>query len=137
MAELNITKRRVDGIVVLDLAGDICLGDQNLLLKQTLRSLIEQNETKILLNLAGVSKIDSSGLGELVSGYATVSKAGGTLKLMNLSDRVTELMNLTKLLTVFDIYEDEAVAVASFPLSASDLRTVQIDKSTVTIKAIG
>lgn len=137
MGELNINKRKAEnGVVVLDLAGDICLGDQNLLLKQTLRSLVEQNEKKIVLNLAGVSKIDSSGLGELVSGYATVGKAGGDLKLLNLSDRAIELMAITKLHTVFDVFEDEASAIGSFPLSAEDMATQIIDPNKVNLKAV-
>jgi anti-sigma B factor antagonist len=137
MGQLNISKRNVgNGVAVLDLTGDICLGDQNLLLKQTLRSMVEQNEKKIILNLAGVTRIDSSGLGEMVSGYATVTKAGGDLKLLNLSDRATELMTITKLHTVFDVFNNEAEAVASFPLSADDLATVIIDPNKVNLKAV-
>lgn len=137
MGQLNITQRfRTGGVTVLDLSGDICLGEQNIFLKRTLRSLVEQNLKKIVLNLAGVKKIDSSGLGELVSGYATVKKAGGELRLLNLSDHVAELMTITKLLTVFDIFDDEMEAVESFPLSAADLHTIRIDSSIVTIKAI-
>jgi anti-sigma B factor antagonist len=137
MGQLNISKRNVgNGVAVLDLAGDICLGDQNLLLKQTLRSMVEQNEKKIILNLAGVTRIDSSGLGEMVSGYATVTKAGGDLKLLNLSDRATELMTITKLHTVFDVFNNEGEAVASFPLSADDLATVIIDPNKVNLKAV-
>lgn len=137
MSQLYITKRKADGgVVVLDLAGDIRLGDQNQLLKQTLRSLVEQNEKKILLNMTAVTKIDSSGLGELVSGYATVQKAGGDMKLLNLSDRAVELMTITKLLTVFDVFNDEARAVASFPLTAEDLATIVIDPGKVNLKAV-
>jgi len=104
----------VSGVVILDLAGKIRLGEGNIDLHRSLRSLVEQNEKKVLLNLALVSSIDSSGLGELVAGYTTLEKSGGELKLLKLTDRVTELMMITKLLTVFDVYEDEATAVASF-----------------------
>jgi len=114
MSDLTITKRSVSGVVILDLAGKIRLGEGNIDLHRSLRSLVEQNEKKVLLNLALVSSIDSSGLGELVAGYTTLEKSGGELKLLKLTDRVTELMMITKLLTVFDVYEDEATAVASF-----------------------
>jgi|KBSSwiStaDraftv2_1062776.scaffolds.fasta_scaffold76302_5 anti-sigma B factor antagonist len=114
MSDLTITKRSVSGVVILDLAGKIRLGEGNIDLHRSLRSLVEQNEKKVLLNLALVSSIDSSGLGELVAGYTTLEKSGGELKLLKLTDRVTELMMITKLLTVFDVYEDEPTAVASF-----------------------
>jgi len=114
MSDLTITKRSVSGVVILDLAGKIRLGEGNIDLHRSLRSLVEQNEKKVLLNLALVSSIDSSGLGALVAGYTTLEKSGGELKLLKLTDRVTELMMITKLLTVFDVYEDEATAVASF-----------------------
>lgn len=137
MGQLNITRRVVDGGgVVLDLSGDICLGDQNLVLKQALRSLVEQNEKKIVLNMAAVTRIDSSGLGELVAGYATVSKAGGEMKLLNLSDRAVELMTITKLLTVFEVFDSEAAAVASFPLTAEDMATVILDPKIANLKAV-
>lgn len=130
MGQLNMTRRKTDGVVVLDLVGDICLGGENIFLKQTLRSLIEQDEKKVLLNMAGVKRIDSSGLGELVAGYATVEKNGGDLKLLNLNDRLVELMMITKLLTVFDVFDDEAEAVASFPKSPDDLTTGKLDNAT-------
>jgi anti-sigma B factor antagonist len=114
MSNLTITKRPVNGVVILDLVGKIRLGEGNLDLHRTLRSLVEQNEKKVLLNLGNVSSIDSSGLGELVAGYTTLEKSGGELKLLNLTERVSELMMITKLLTVFDVYEDEATAIASF-----------------------
>jgi anti-sigma B factor antagonist len=114
MSDLTITKRKADGVVILDLVGKIRLGEGNIDLHRTLRSLVEQNEKKVLLNLAKVSSIDSSGLGELVAGYTTLEKSGGELKLLSLSDRVIELMMITKLLTVFDVHDDEAAAIASF-----------------------
>ncbi len=97
MSDLTITKRHVDGVVILDLTGKIKLGDSNLELHRTLRGLVEQNEKRVVLNLANVTSIDSSGLGEVVSGYATLERNGGELKLLNLTDRVNELMVITKL----------------------------------------
>ncbi|MGC2238898.1 MAG: STAS domain-containing protein [Pyrinomonadaceae bacterium] len=114
MSNLNITQRRSDSVVILDLQGKIKLGEDNLALHQTLRRLVEEGEKKILLNLAGVSNIDSSGLGELIAGYATLQKNGGDLKLLNLTERVSEIMMITKLLTVFDAFDDEAQAIGSF-----------------------
>jgi anti-sigma B factor antagonist len=114
MSNLNIAERRSDSVVILDLQGKIRLGEGNLELHQILRNLVEKGEKKILLNLAEVSNVDSSGLGELIAGYATLQKNGGDLKLLNLTERVNELMVITKLLTVFDAFDDEAQAVASF-----------------------
>ena len=114
MSNLNIAQRRSDSVVILDLQGKIRLGEGNLELHQTLRTLVEAGEKKILLNLAEVSNIDSSGLGELIAGYATLQKNGGDLKLLNLTGRVSELMMITKLLTVFETFDDEAQAIGSF-----------------------
>lgn len=114
MKNLNITERRNDLITVLDLKGNIRLGDGSTELHEALRLLEKRGEKKILLNMANVSHIDSSGLGELVSGYTTIHKAGGEIKLLNLSSRVHELMTMTKLFTVFDVYDDETEAVQSF-----------------------
>ncbi|MET0751757.1 MAG: STAS domain-containing protein [Pyrinomonadaceae bacterium] len=114
MSSINIAQRRSDSVVILDLQGKINLGAESSQLRQTIRSLVEEGEKKILLNLAGVSSIDSSGLGELVSGLATLQRNGGDLRLVNLNERLSEMITLTKLLTVFDIYDDEAQAVESF-----------------------
>jgi anti-sigma B factor antagonist len=114
MKNLNIAERRNDLITILDLDGNIRLGSGAAELRAALRLLAERGEKKILLNMADVSHIDSSGLGELVSGYTTIHKAGGELKLLHLADRVHELMTMTKLLTVFDVYDDEVKAVQSF-----------------------
>lgn len=114
MTNLKITERRHDSITILDLEGNIRLGDGAANLRQALRVLVEKGDRKVLLNMAGVSHIDSSGLGELVSSYTTLHKAGGELKLFNLSDRVHELMTMTKLLTVFDVFDSESEAVESF-----------------------
>jgi anti-sigma B factor antagonist len=100
--------------MVLDLKGDVRIGAGNIQLHNVLRLLVEKGEKKILLNLAGVSYIDSSGLGELVAGFSTLQKAGGEMKLLNLTKRVTELMVITKLLTIFDVFENETEAVESF-----------------------
>jgi anti-sigma B factor antagonist len=114
MANLKITERRNDAITILDLEGNIRLGEEAANLRQALRGLVEKGDRKILLNMAGVAHIDSSGLGELVNSYTTLNKAGGELKLFHLSGRVHELMTMTKLLTVFDVFDDESQAIESF-----------------------
>ena len=132
MSKLTMTKRAGDrGVAIIDLSGDITLGGGNIFLKQTLRSLAEQDEKKVLLNLSDVHYIDSSGLGELVAGYTSIGKAGGELKLLNLTDRVKDLMMITKLLTVFDAYDDEATAVAAFKRDADDYTTGQLETDLV------
>lgn len=114
MTNLNIKERRNGSVTVLDLQGNIRLGEGNIELHNILRFLVEKGERRVLLNLAEVTYIDSSGLGELVAGYTTLQKNQGELKLLNLTLRVQELMVITKLLTVFDVYEDETTAVNSF-----------------------
>lgn len=111
---LKISEFKENDILILDLAGQITLGEGNRVLHEALRRYVEVGERKIVLNLEGVTGIDSSGLGELVAGYATLEKNGGSLKLLNLSDRITELMTVTKLFTVFEIFDDEAAAIKSF-----------------------
>lgn len=128
MSKLSMTKRAGDrGVAIIDLSGDITLGGGNIFLKQTLRSLAEQNEKKVLLNLSDVHYIDSSGLGELVAGYTSIGKTGGELKLLNLTDRVKDLMMITKLLTVFDAYDDEATAIAAFKDDEAEYTTGPLD----------
>lgn len=114
MTNFNITERRNDLITILDLRGKIRLGEGSAELSEALRRLTETGEKKILLNLADVSHIDSSGLGELVSGYTTLHKTGGEIKLFHLSETIEALMETTKLLTIFDIYDNESEAVQSF-----------------------
>lgn len=114
MGDLNITKRQVQGVVIVDLEGKIALGETNRQLHETIRLLVQEGKKSIVLNLSKVTTIDSSGLGELIAGYATLEKNDGTLKLANIPDRVIELMTITKLYTVFDVFETEADAVASF-----------------------
>lgn len=116
MTNLNITERPGDDLVILDLDGKIKLGEGCGELHKALRLLIEKGEKKVLLNLEKVTYIDSSGLGELVSGYAAFKRIGGEMKLFNLSQNVHQLMTLTKLLTVFEVYESETAAVENFDL---------------------
>lgn len=111
---LTIASREVDGVTVVDLSGRITLGEGSVQLRDAIRELISKGQTRILLNLAEVSYIDSSGLGELVSAYTTAKNQGATLKLLKLTKKVHDLLQLTKLYTVFDINDDEASAIASF-----------------------
>jgi len=115
MSTLNITTRQSGPVAILDLEGQIRLGETNANLHKAVRELVDGGEKNVLLNLARVTGIDSSGLGSLVAAHATLEKNGGEMKLLNLNDRVTELMMITKLLTVFDVFDNEAEAVASFP----------------------
>ena len=111
---LSIASREVDGVTVLDLDGRITLGEGSVQLRDAIRDLIGKGQKSILLNLSEVNYIDSSGLGELVSAYTTARNQGAALKLLGLSKKVNDLLQLTKLYTVFDIYDDEASAVASY-----------------------
>lgn len=114
MSDLNISNRQSGNITIVDLSGKIALGESNRALHEAIRGLTADGKKNILLNLANVSIIDSSGLGELVAGYASVERSGGSLKLSNLSDRNIELITITKLYTVFDVFDNEAEALASF-----------------------
>jgi anti-sigma B factor antagonist len=104
----------VGDVSVVDVAGRITLGEGSSALRDTMREMVGKNQKKILLNLGDVSYIDSSGIGELVSGFTTVTNNGGQLKLLNLNKRVKDLLQITKLYTVFDVHEDEAAAIRSF-----------------------
>lgn len=119
MSTLNINERRNGSVVILDLKGNIRIGKDNLDIHQALRQLVEKGEKNVLINLAEVNHIDSSGLGELVAGYTTLQKSDGNLKLLNLTLKVNELMMITKLLTVFEVFENEAEAVKSFDNSSA------------------
>jgi anti-sigma B factor antagonist len=110
----NLTTRQVGDVSLVDVSGRITLGEGSSALRQLLRDLLAQGHTKILLNVRNVSYIDSSGIGELVSGFTTVANQGGTLKLLGLTNRIKDLLQITKLYTIFDIHEDEAHAVRSF-----------------------
>ena len=111
---VKLSTRQVGDVSVVDVAGRITLGEGSSALRDTLRDMINKNQKKILLNLGEVNYIDSSGIGELVSGFTTVTNSGGQLKLLNLNKRVKDLLQITKLYTVFDVHEDEAGAVRSF-----------------------
>jgi anti-sigma B factor antagonist len=111
---MQIEERAVGDVVVLDLKGKVTLGEGDELLKDKVNSLVNQGHKKIVLNLADVPYIDSAGLGEVVRTYTTVSRQGGSLKLLNLTKRITDLLSITKLLTVFECHDNEAEAVKSF-----------------------
>jgi anti-sigma B factor antagonist len=111
---MTITTREVSHVTIVDINGRITLGDETGNLRDTIRRLIDQGKKKIVLNLANVDYIDSSGVGELVSSYTTVRNAGGELKLLALTKKVQDVLYVTKLYTVFDIKDDEFTAVKSF-----------------------
>jgi len=111
---MKSSTRQVDGITIVDLSGRITLGEGSVVLRDLVRDLLGKGSKHILLNLGDVTYIDSSGIGELVSAYNTVRNGGGELKLLNLTKKVHDLLQITKLYTVFDIKDDEAQAVASF-----------------------
>ena len=111
---VKLSTRQVDGITILDLSGRITLGEGSVQLRDAVRDLLGRGSKKILLNLGDVNYIDSSGIGELVSAYTTVRNQGGDLKLLNLTKKVHDLLQITKLYTVFDIKDDETAAVGSF-----------------------
>lgn len=111
---IKVSQRDVGGITVVDLSGRITLGEPSARLRDTLRQLLGNGQKKILLNLAEVAYIDSSGLGELVSGFTTVKNQGGQLKLLNLTKKVTDLLQVTKLFTVFEVHDNEQSAIQSF-----------------------
>jgi anti-sigma B factor antagonist len=111
---MTITTREVSHVTILDLSGRITLGDETGQLRDTIRQLIASGKKKIVLNLAHIDYIDSSGVGELVSSFTAVRNAGGDLKLLSLTKKVHDVLHVTKLYTVFDIKEDEFTAVKSF-----------------------
>ena len=115
---MKIDQRAVGDVVVLDLKGRVTMGEGDELLKDKVNSLVNQGHRKIVLNLAGVPYVDSAGLGEIVRTYTTVSRQGGSLKLLNLTKRITDLLSITKLLTVFETFDSENDAVQSFSASA-------------------
>ncbi|MDX6406572.1 MAG: anti-sigma factor antagonist [Blastocatellia bacterium] len=114
MAELNIKQRQAGDVTIVDLNGEVRIGDSAAALRGAIRALIAAGNQKILLNLAGVKYIDSSGIGELIANYTSVGRGGGQLKLLSLTEKVQDLLVITKLLTVFDVYEEEAEALSSF-----------------------
>jgi len=114
MAQLNIKERQAGDVAILDMDGEVRIGDSAAALRGAIRSLVAGGNKKILLNLAGGKYIDSSGIGELIANYTTVGRGSGQLKLMHLTDKVQDLLVITKLLTVFDVYDDESEALSSF-----------------------
>ena len=115
---MQIDERMVGDVVELDVKGRVTLGEGDEILKDKVNSLLNQGRRKIVLNLAGVPYIDSAGLGEIVRTFTTVSRQGGSLKLLNLTKRITDLLAITKLLTVFETHDTEDEAVQSFSASA-------------------
>jgi anti-sigma B factor antagonist len=111
---MKITTRTNGDVQILDCSGKITLGEGTMAVRNRVRDILQSDGKKIILNLADVSYIDSSGIGELVSTYTTVTSNGGQLKILNLSKKVKELLTITKLLTVFQIFDDEKTAVDSF-----------------------
>ena len=111
---MKSNSRQVDGVTVVDLSGRITLGEGSVVLRDTIKDLVSKGKNKILLNLGDVTYIDSSGIGELVSAFTSVRNQGGELKLLKLTKKVHDLLQITKLYTVFDIKDDETAAVNSF-----------------------
>ena len=111
---IKASTRQVDATTIVDISGRITLGEGSSTLRETVRDLVTKGQKKILLNLGDVTYIDSSGIGELVSSYTTVKNQGGQLKLLNLQKKVHDLLQITKLYTVFEVHTDEAAGVKSF-----------------------
>jgi anti-sigma B factor antagonist len=114
MAELEVKERPAGDVTILDLNGSVRMGEGAVSLRNAIRGLVDQGKKKILLNLGGVKNIDSSGIGELIANYTTISRDGGQLKLLNLTEKIQNLLVITKLLTVFDAFDSEADALNSF-----------------------
>jgi anti-sigma B factor antagonist len=122
MTNFKINERQVTNVTVLDLSGKMRMDESGDLFCSTIHRLLEEGKREILLNLAGVTDIDSSGLGELIASYNTLTKIGGQVKLLHLTKRVRELMVISKLLTVFDVYDSETEALDSFKGSTAKLK---------------
>jgi anti-sigma B factor antagonist len=112
---MKASTRQVNGVTVVDMSGRITLGEGSVILREAVKDLVAKGQKKILLNLGDVTYIDSSGIGELVSAFTTVRNQGGELKLLNLTKKVHDLLQITKLYTVFDIKDDERKAIEAFP----------------------
>ena len=117
MNTLNIPERRIGNVTVLDMDGNIRISGSNVALPKAIRSLVDEGRNQIVLNLARVTYIDSSGLGELISSHVTLNNRGGQIKLLNLTQRLQDLMTITKLLPIFDVYDNEPEAVDSFTIN--------------------
>jgi len=111
---MKANTRKIEGVNIIDLSGRITIGEGTVVLRDAVRNLLQKHEKNILLNLADVSYIDSSGIGELVSSFTTLSSQGGKLKLLKLTKKVHDLLSITKLLTVFEVFNNEAKAIQSF-----------------------
>lgn len=111
---VKLTMRQIGDVTVIDAAGRITLGEGSSTFRDSIKELTTKGHKKVLLNLGDVSYIDSSGIGELVSGFTTVSNAGGQLKLLKLTKRIQDLLQITKLYTIFEVFDDEATGLASF-----------------------
>jgi anti-sigma B factor antagonist len=111
---IDFSTRQADDITIVDLKGRITLGEGSVTVRDTVHDLLSKGKKRILLNLGNVNYIDSSGIGELVSAYTAAKKQGGELKLLNLTKKIHDLLQITKLYTVFDVKDDEALAVESF-----------------------
>src|SRR5689334_5395991 len=118
MTIFKIEKRQIGDVTILDMGGKMQIGESSALFRNTIHGLVEEGRRQILLNLKGITQIDSTGLGELIASYNTLDKKGGRVKLFHLTQRVREFMIVTKLLTVFDVYESELEALNSFQSSA-------------------
>lgn len=127
MSGITIEERVFRGVSIIDIAGKVALGETNRQLHETIKRLVTEGKTQVIINLAKVTHIDSSGLGELVGGYTTLKAANGALKLANVNDRVTSLMTITKLYTVFEIFDNELDAVYSFDVPAAAAITGPLD----------
>ncbi len=111
---MKLSRRKTNDVAIVDLSGKILIGDGIDILRDEINALIEAKETKILLNFAKVPYLDSTGLGEVVRSYTSVKKSGGSIKIINLTQKVEDLLSVTKLITVFETFEDEDKAIASF-----------------------
>ena len=114
MAELDVKERQAGDVTILDLSGAVRIGEGSVALRDSIRKFADAGKNRVLLNLAGVKYMDSSGVGELIANYTTIRRQGGQLKLLNLTDRIQNILVITKLLTVFDSFENEAEALKSF-----------------------
>lgn len=114
MSDITISERQAGDVTILDLSGKVTIGEGSVALRGAIRRLLGEGKNKILMNLGSVGYIDSSGIGELVSSFTAVNKEGGSLKLLNLTQKIQDLLAITKLLTVFDVFDSEAEALASF-----------------------
>jgi anti-sigma B factor antagonist len=117
---VKLTTRENGGVTIVDVSGQLTLGEETSALRSVVRELVAGGSKRIVLNLAGVSYLDSSGLGELIGAHTTVTTAGGEMKLLNLAKRVHDLLKITKLYTVFEAFEEEGAAVSSFIVAKTD-----------------